>query len=484
MIAEKLRKAILQAAMQGKLTQQLPEDGDARDLLAEIQQEKQRKIKAGELKATKPLPPIDPQEVPYEIPENWVWTRLGEVTNYGMSKQISKSSIPHGSWVLELEDIEKSTGKLISLRTNCLPGSSKLAFAVGDVLYGKLRPYLRKIIVAHQPGFCTSEIIPFRGYASLQSLFLKFFMLSPYTTFTINSNTFGTKMPRAGTSQVRVVLLPLPPLPEQGRIVFQIQNVFPLIDELEKVEKELGALEQEFPEKLKKSLLQAAMQGKLTEQLPEDGDARHLLAEIQQERQRKIKTGEIKATKPLPPINPEEAPYEIPPNWVWTRLGNVVTDNRQKAPETEFTYIDIGSINNKLMKLGSLNNVLKPNDAPTRARKIVKFGDVIYSTVRPYLHNASVIDVEIKPPPIASTGFFVASPIWNTSASYVLYWLVSPISDNIINDVSNSRGVAYPAISESSLKRIPIPLPPFSEQKRLVARLDALLPLCEGLKPT
>ena len=235
-------------------------------------------------------------------------------------------------------------------------------------------------------------------------------------------------------------------------------------------------------EKLRKAVLQAAMQGKLTEQLPEDGDARDLLAEIQQKTQRKIKAGEIKATKPLPPIDPEEVLYEIPENWVWTRLGNVISDNGQKVPDSEFTYIDIGSIDNKTMQLGDLNNVLTPENAPSRARKIIKQGDGIYSTVRPYLHNACVIDKKIEPPPIASTGFFVIAPIYKTSVSYVLNWLVSPVCDNLINDVSNSRGVAYPAIPESNLKRIPIPLAPFSEQKRIVSVLDKLLPLSEGLR--
>lgn len=228
-------------------------------------------------------------------------------------------------------------------------------------------------------------------------------------------------------------------------------------------------------EKLRKAVLQAAMQGKLTEQLPEDGDARDLLAEIQQKTQRKIKAGEIKATKPLPPIDPEEVPYEIPENWVWTRLGNVISDNGQKVPDSEFTYIDIGSINNKTLQLGDLSNVLTPENAPSRARKIVKQGDGLYSTVRPYLHNACVIDKKIEPPPIASTGFLVIAPIHKTSVSYVLNWLVSPVCDKLINDVSNSRGVAYPAIPESKLKRIPIPLPPYSEQLRIIARIESFL---------
>ena len=229
---EQLKKSLLQAAMQGKLTEQLSEDGDAKDLLAEIQQEKKRKIKAGEIKAAKLLPPIDPDEIPYEIPENWIWTRIGEITNYGDTNQINKTDIKQGSWILELEDIEKNTTRIISIRTDRIAGSSKLIFNAGDILYGKLRPYLRKVIVATKPGYCSSEIIPFKGYRDINSHFLKYYMLSPYATLSINSQTFGTKMPRAGTDQVRSVQIPLPPLDEQQRIVSVLDKLLPLSEGL------------------------------------------------------------------------------------------------------------------------------------------------------------------------------------------------------------------------------------------------------------
>lgn len=132
----------------------------------------------------------------------------------------------------------------------------------------------------------------------------------------------------------------------------------------------------------------------------------------------------------------------------------MITDNGQKSPDSEFAYIDIGSINNKSRRLGNLSNVLTPEKAPSRAREIVKKGDGVYSTVRSYLHSNCVIDIEIEPPHIC---------------------------DILINDASNSRGVAYPAIPESKLKRIPIPLPPINEQKRIVSTLDKFLSLCEGL---
>jgi len=487
MIAEKLRKAVLQAAMQGKLTEQLPEDGDARDLLAEIQQKTQRKIKAGEIKATKPLPPIDPEEVLYEIPENWVWTRLGNVISDNGQK------VPDSEFTyIDIGSINNKTLQLGDL-SNVLtpenaPSRARKIVKQGDGLYSTVRPYLHNACVIDKkiepPPIASTGFLVIAPIHKTSVSYVLNWLVSPVCDKLINdvSNSRGVAYPAIPESKLKRIPIPLPPYSEQLRIIARIESFLLLLFELEKKEVELDVLEKEFPEKLKKSLLQAAMQGKLTEQLSEDGDAKYLLAEIQQEKKRKIKAGEIKAAKPLPPIDPDEIPYEIPENWVWTQLGNVITNNGQKVPDSEFTYIDIGSINNKTMQLGDLSNVLTPENAPSRARKIIKQGDGIYSTVRPYLHNACVIDKKIEPPPIASTGFFVIAPIYKTSVPYVLNWLVSPVCDNLINDVSNSRGVAYPAIPESNLKRIPIPLAPFSEQKRIVSVLDKLLPLSEGLR--
>ena len=146
---------------------------------------------------------------------------------------------------------------------------------------------------------------------------------------------------------------------------------------------------------LKKALLQAAIQGKLTEQLPEDGDARDLLKDIQKEKARLVKEGKIKKEKPLPEIKEEEIPFDIPENWVWVRLGAITFNRGQKKPSEKFTYIDISSINNSENTLGDLDNILSPKEAPSRARKIVQEGDVIYATVRPYLHNICLIDRNI-----------------------------------------------------------------------------------------
>lgn len=278
------------------------------------------------------------------------------------------------------------------------------------------------------------------------------------------------------------LLIPLPPLAEQQRIVEAIEKAFEKIKNLEKDELKLNLLQKSFPKKMKDSLLQAAIQGKLTEQLESDGDARELVADIQKEKERLIKEGKIKKEKALPEIAEDEIPFDIPKNWCWVRLGTIMYNHGQKRPDSEFTYIDIGSIDNKANTLGSLTNILKPNEAPSRARKIVCEGDVIYATVRPYLHNICLIDRKIEPEPIVSTGFAVVCTPMPILNKYLFRYFLSSAFDSYANDNENSKGVAYPAINDEKFSKALVPLPPLAEQYRIVERLEQLLPLCDTLE--
>lgn len=269
-------------------------------------------------------------------------------------------------------------------------------------------------------------------------------------------------------------MLPLPPLAEQRRIVEKIEEVLNHIEHLKVNEEKLSLLQKNFPDKLKKSLLQAAIQGKLTEQFSTDDNVDDLLAEIRKEKEKLIKEKKIKKQKPLPPITEEEIPFEIPENWRWVRLGDIMIERGQKKPEEKFSYIDIGSINNKENKLGECK-ILSPEKAPSRARKIVKVGDIIYSTVRPYLLNTCIIDRDIKPIPIVSTGFAVITTNNIDANRYIFKVLLSPMFNDYANDRENSKGVAYPAINDNKLKMAVIPFPPIEEQKRIVKQLNQLL---------
>ena len=173
-------------------------------------------------------------------------------------------------------------------------------------------------------------------------------------------------------------------------------------------------------------------------------------------------------------------PFEIPDSWEWARLGSVVHNRGQTSPSTEFCYIDIGSIDNKNQKLNPTDTTIAPDKAPSRARKLVDMGDILYSTVRPYLHNMCIIDREFPHIPIASTGFAVLTCHANLLNKYLFYYLMSPDFDAYANNTDNAKGVAYPAINDDRLYKALIPIPPVAEQHRIVSAIDSVnMPLCE-----
>ncbi|MBQ0108312.1 MAG: restriction endonuclease subunit S [Phascolarctobacterium sp.] len=234
------------------------------------------------------------------------------------------------------------------------------------------------------------------------------------------------------------ISIPLPPLAEQKRIVAKLEELLPLVDEYAKAYEQLQSLNAKFPGDLKKSLLQYAMEGKLV-------------------------------------------PCDLS-KWKQVKLGDITSNHGQKKPDKVFNYIDIGSIDNTRQKLSETENLIEPSKAPSRARKIVCCGDILYATVRPYLHNMCIVDRQFSNDVIASTGFAVMACDDVVSNKFLFYYLLSPTFDNYANAIDNSKGVAYPAINDKKLFSAEILLPPLEDQKRIVAKLEEILPLCDELK--
>ena len=232
-------------------------------------------------------------------------------------------------------------------------------------------------------------------------------------------------------------------------------------------------------QQLKNSILQLAIQGRLVPQDSKDEPASALLARIREEKQRLVKEKKIKKEKPLAPITDDEKPFDIPDSWEWVRLGEITYNNGQKKPNNRFSYIDIGSINNSRQLLNTEEKILNANEAPSRARKIVKYGDILYSTVRPYLHNMCIINKDFSEEPIASTGFAVISCTQSLFNQFLFNFLRSPVFDEYANHGDNAKGIAYPAISDTKMNLALIPLPPLVEQHRIVEKIEELLPLVE-----
>ncbi|MCC8091624.1 restriction endonuclease subunit S, partial [Akkermansia sp.] len=318
MTGQQLKNSILQMAVQGKLVPQNPNDEPASVLLERIRKEKEQLIKEGKIKREKNLsyifrgadnlpyekvgknePVCIADEVPFEIPDSWVWARLGMISSYSHTKQkINAQNANLDMWGLDLEDIEKG-GRLLARKTvgERKAVGDKTFFDSGDILYSKLRPYLLKILVAPDCGICTPEIVPFKVFGKLNPEYIVAFLKCPYVNAIINAVTYGVKMPRVGTETMADLLVPIPPLSEQKRIVEKLNEVTPLTDSYAEVYVRVAGLNQEFPELLKKSILQEAVQGKLVPQDPADEPASVLLKRIRSEKEQLIKAGKIKRDK-------------------------------------------------------------------------------------------------------------------------------------------------------------------------------------------
>lgn len=231
--------------------------------------------------------------------------------------------------------------------------------------------------------------------------------------------------------------------------------------------------------RLRELILTLAMQGKLVEQDPEDQPASELLKEIAAEKQRLIDEKEIRKQRPLPAITEEEIPYQLPENWEWVRLRDIGHDWGQKTPDNQFTYIDVGSINNDTGEISS-PQLVEAAAAPSRARKIVQPGTIIYSTVRPYLLNIAVIEKEYEPEAIASTAFAIIHPFKEISAKFIYYYLRSPSFISYVE--STQKGVAYPAINDGNFFSGVFPLPPITEQYRIADKINELMTRCDALE--
>jgi type I restriction enzyme S subunit len=233
-------------------------------------------------------------------------------------------------------------------------------------------------------------------------------------------------------------------------------------------------------QELRQAILQEAVSGRLVPQDPNDEPASELLRKVRSEKEELIKEKKIKRDKPLPPITKEEIPYDLPKGWEWVRLGEIRHDWGQKIPDKKFTYIDVSSINKEKGFVENLSQQILPQDAPSRARKIVRKGTVIYSCVRPYLLNTSIITDNIEPEPITSTAFAILHPLGGIDPEYLHYFLRSQVMIDFVN--SKMVGIAYPAISDSDFYKGLFPLPPLSEQRRIVEKVDQLIQTCDELE--
>lgn len=489
-ICEDLRQAVLQAAIQGKLTKQLPEDGTAADLLASIKAEKEQLIKEKKIKKEKPLAPISEDEIPFDIPDNWEWIHFVDAGYFVRGSGIKRDEVTSSGFPCVRYGEMYTTYKESFYRT--------VSFTSETVFQKAYKAHFNDVLMA-LTGENNVDIALARVYLGKQEIayggdltkFTPIMTSGRYVALVVNSAygierkskvAKGNIIVHISNDNLASIPFPLPPLAEQHRIVARVDELMAKIDELEAVEKELVALKKAFPGDMKASLLQAAMQGKLTHQLPEDGSAADLLASIRAEKEQLIREKKIKKEKPLAPISVDEIPFDIPDSWEWVRLSYIGEIVGGGTPKTEvpsywdgdipwLTPADMKNVMSRYVKNGE--RFITEEGLANSSSRLMPKGTVLYSSRAPIGYIA-ISENDI----CTNQGFKSVVPYIHGLSEY-LYYAIIQATPGIVKRAS---GTTFKEISGSEFGKTVIPLPPLAEQKRIVEKLDKLLPLCDALK--
>lgn len=488
MTPEQLKASILQYAIQGKLVEQRAEEGTAEKLYQQIQAEKQRLIEEKKIKKEKPLADIPDNEIPFEIPESWKWVNIAEMSIFQEGPGIlAKDFRAFGVPLIRIAGMQ---GDILSLE-----GCNYLDEVMVENKWNHFRLDLGDILIstsASMDKICevdeqTVGAIPYTGQIRFKMLggvskeYFKWFIKSPCYMKQIDNQKTGGMIKHYGPSHLRKMFVPLPPLSEQKRIVAKIEELLPLVDRYAASYEKLEQFNAKFPEDMKKSILKYAIQGKLVEQRPEEGTGEELYQQIQAEKQRLIAEKKIKKEKPLAEISEDEIPFDIPESWKWVRIPEIGTSSLGKTLNKS---IDAGKEVNYLCSINvywegiNLDQVKTAKFSTVDMEKyllqrgdllVCEGGDVGRSAVwdsdtEMYYQNA-----------LHCVRFFGGINPYFFRYCFELYkW--NKILENA------SKGMTIKHLVQGSLHSILFPFPPLVEQKRIVAKIEELLPLCERLK--
>ena len=488
MLADKLRKSVLQSAIQGKLTEQLATDDKVEDLLQAIKEEKELLIKEKKIKKQKPLPEITEEEIPFAIPENWKWVRLGDISYKIVD---GDHNPPTGEKEKTPYIMASSTNigneRLINLEKvrylseeNFIKCNKRTLVKKDDILFSSVGSIGSVIVYNEDYKLTFQRSVTVIG-TRINSYYLRIVLLSPYCQFIFKTQSSGTAQKGFYIRQVNNLLIPLPPLAEQKRIVEKLDNVLANIEKLKSSEEKLSILQKNFPDKLKKSILQSAIQGNLTEQLATDDKVEDLLQAIKEEKERLIKEKKIKKQKPLPEITEEEIPFAIPESWKWVRANDIldVRDGTHDTPKYVVKGVPLvtsKNLDNGKLNLSNIKYISKNDSEKINLRSKVNLNDILFAMIGT-IGNPVIIkkDIEMS---IKNIGLFKSYRENAINMDYI-YYLLLYMQDILKQQVSSG---VQKFVSLTELRRLMMPLPPLAEQKRIVEKLDKLLADIEELK--
>ena len=482
MTPQQLKNAILQQAIQGKIVEQRAEEGTGQELFEAIQDEKEKLIEEGKLKKQKALPDITEDEIPFEIPETWKWCYIGDIFNHISGKALnSKNTKGVKHKYITTSNVYWDSFKLDNLKEMYYTEDEieKYSLKLNDLLVLEGGDVGRAAIWNLSETYCFQNHIhrlrPFLNI-SIKYFYYNFMLLKHKNV--IEGKGIGIKGLSSGA--LHRIIIPLPPLDEQKRIVEKIEELLLLVEKYEKAWSRLEELNKKFPLDMQKAILGQAIQGKLVEQRAEEGTGQELYKAIQEEKEKLIEEGKLKKQKALPNITEDEIPFEIPDTWKWVRLGEVSTYSQTKTKinvaeiETPMWSLDLEDIEKES---GKIIRRVMTNERKISGEKIIfKKEQILYSKLRPYLKK-----ILIAPDNgVCSSELVPFDMIGNCNSRFIVYVLKSAYVDFLINSVT--YGVKMPRVGTDTMINLLIPLPPLAEQERIVEKIEELLPLVEKLK--
>ena len=468
MTAQDLKNSILQLAVQGKLVPQNPSDEPASELLKRIHAEKVTACHAGIIKKDKKLPNIEEAELPYDTPDTWEWLRLGQLCQLLDGVKMSGVKYPYleAKYLRgKIEGTNIDSGKFVKKGTMLIlvdgENSGEVFFASEDGYMGSTFKVL---------------YIPEAVYVP----YVLYFLLLKKQLF--RNRKTGAAIPHLNKELFFNLLFPVPPLAEQERIVAKIEELLPLVSEYDETEKRLSALNAEFPDKLRRSILQQAVQGKLTERDPSDEPAIEQLDRIRAEKAKLIAEGKIKKERIIPVISEEDQLFDIPDTWTWTTIADTCTNiqygtSEKSAPSGKVAVLRMGNLQGG--KIDYSNLVYTSNDYDVE-RCHLEYNDLLFNRTnsKELVGKTAIYKAEI---PAIYAGYLIRVTPIMIDSDYLNYVMQSHFFKKYCLAVKTDA-IGQSNINAEKLKRFVFPLPPLAEQKRIVARVEDLLAACDMLK--
>ncbi|MBR2675726.1 MAG: restriction endonuclease subunit S [Solobacterium sp.] len=467
-LAQELREAVLQAAIQGKLTEQIYTDSNAN--------ENYKVIKDAHSRISPCKSELDYSSMDFEIPSNWVMTELNELFDFVDYRGKTPNKTKEGVFLITASNIRKGymdyTRKEYISEDEYQNRQSRGITEYGDLLFTTEAPMGMAALCDLEKTSCGQRVITFKEYVKgrlIPKLYM-LFILSPAFQHQLLDNCTGTTAKGIKADKLKHFLIPLPPIEEQARIVARVDELMAKIDEYEKIERQLTELHKAFPGNMRDAILQAAMQGKLTEQLESDGDVHELIARINTIRERGIKDKTIRKPKGSLTFGEGDIPFDIPINWEWMRFGALVSncDGDRRPVSKELRVKSSGGVYPYYGATGAIDKVDDylfdgeylmigedgGNFFVDRDNSFIAKGRFWANN---HVHVVKPIEIEIR----FLKGFL-------DSCNLPLMGLIN--------------GIAVPKLNQENLNSIMVPIPPIEEQQRIVEKLDELLPLCDCLE--